>query len=116
LAGKGEADAGKLDRQVAGLAVPVQAVRCSDDIEVYSTRPDTLFGASFVAIAADHPVAQALAKQSPEVAGFIAKCKQGGTTAAELETAEKLGFDTGLKCCIRLMMVGRCRSISPISC
>ena len=69
----------------------------AEDIEVYSTRPDTLFGASFVAIAADHPIAQAVAKDSPEAAAFIAKCKQGGTTAAELETAEKLGFDTGFK-------------------
>ena len=68
-----------------------------EEIEVYSTRPDTLFGASFVAIAADHPIAQALAKDSPEVAEFIARCKQGGTTAAELETAEKLGFDTGFE-------------------
>jgi len=64
-------------------------------IEVYSTRPDTIFGASFVAVAADHPVAQALADR-PEVAAFIARCKQGGTTAAELDTQEKLGFDTGL--------------------
>jgi leucyl-tRNA synthetase len=69
----------------------------AEDIAVYSTRPDTLFGASFVAIAADHPIAQALAKDLPAAADFIAKCKQGGTTAAELETAEKLGFDTGLK-------------------
>ncbi|NOW45580.1 leucyl-tRNA synthetase [Novosphingobium sp. SG751A] len=67
------------------------------EIEVYSTRPDTLFGASFVAIAADHPIAQKLAAERAEVADFIALCKQGGTTAAELETAEKLGFDTGLR-------------------
>ena len=65
------------------------------EIEVYSTRPDTIFGASFVAVAADHPVAQALAATSADAAAFIEKCKQGGTTAAELETAEKLGFDTG---------------------
>ena len=64
-------------------------------IEVYSTRPDTIFGASFVAIAADHPIARALADDNPEAAAFIELCKQGGTTAAELETAEKLGFDTG---------------------
>ena len=64
-------------------------------IAVYSTRPDTIFGASFVAIAADHPIAQDLARSSPDVAALIAQCKQGGTTAAELETAEKLGFDTG---------------------
>lgn len=66
------------------------------EIEVYSTRPDTIFGASFVAIAADHPVAQAVAANNPDAVAFIEKCKEGGTTAAELETAEKLGFDTGL--------------------
>ncbi|MFK4873330.1 leucine--tRNA ligase [Novosphingobium sp. ZW T3_23] len=66
-------------------------------VEVYSTRPDTIFGASFVAVAADHPIAQAVAQGRPEVEEFIALCKQGGTTAAELETAEKLGFDTGVK-------------------
>ena len=65
-------------------------------VEVFTTRPDTIFGASFVAVAADHPIAQAAARRSPEAAEFIARCKQGGTTAAELETAEKLGFDTGL--------------------
>ncbi|MCP1470128.1 leucyl-tRNA synthetase [Sphingobium sp. OAS761] len=65
-------------------------------IEVYSTRPDTIFGASFVAIAADHPVAQAVAANNPDAAAFIEKCREGGTTAAELETAEKMGFDTGL--------------------
>ncbi|WHO39073.1 leucine--tRNA ligase [Sphingobium sp. AP49] len=65
-------------------------------IEVYSTRPDTIFGASFVAMAADHPVAQAVAASHPDAVAFIEKCKEGGTTAAELETAEKLGFDTGL--------------------
>lgn len=66
-------------------------------IEVYSTRPDTIFGASFVAIAADHPIAQELAATSARAAAFIAECKRGGTTAAELETAEKQGFDTGFK-------------------
>ena len=65
-------------------------------IEVYSTRPDTIFGASFVAIAADHPLAQLIAADDEQAAAFIALCKAGGTTAAELETAEKLGFDTGL--------------------
>jgi len=65
-------------------------------LPVYTTRPDTIFGASFVAVAADHPVAQAAAAGNPAAQDFIALCKQGGTTAAELETAEKLGFDTGL--------------------
>ncbi|WP_174298563.1 leucine--tRNA ligase [Sphingomonas bacterium] len=65
-------------------------------VEVFTTRPDTIFGASFVAVAADHPIAQEMAAVNPSVAAFVARCKQGGTTAAELETAEKLGFDTGL--------------------
>ena len=68
-----------------------------DTIPVYSTRPDTIFGASFVAIAADHPIAQGIAAENTDAAAFIERCKAGGTTAAELETAEKLGFDTGLK-------------------
>jgi len=63
------------------------------EIEVYTTRPDTIFGASFVAVSPDHPLAAAYAKRSGEVADFIARCKQGGTTAAELETAEKLGLE-----------------------
>jgi leucyl-tRNA synthetase len=67
------------------------------EVEVFTTRPDTIFGASFVAVAADHPIAQALAAENPDAAEFIARCKQGGTTAAELETQEKLGFDTGLR-------------------
>ncbi len=66
-----------------------------EKLPVYTTRPDTIFGASFVAVAADHPVAQALAGD-PEVAAFIEQCKKGGTTAAELETAEKLGFRTAI--------------------
>ncbi|WP_068089890.1 leucine--tRNA ligase [Novosphingobium rosa] len=65
-------------------------------LDVYTTRPDTIFGASFVAVAADHPVAQGVAEHNAEAAAFIELCKQGGTTAAELETAEKLGFDTGI--------------------
>jgi leucyl-tRNA synthetase len=60
-------------------------------LAVYSTRPDTIFGASFCAIAADHPIAQGLAGD-PEVAAFIDQCKKGATTAAALETAEKLGY------------------------
>ena len=65
-------------------------------VEVYSTRPDTIFGASFVAVAADHPIARGVAADNPAAAEFIELCKRGGTTAAELETAEKLGFDTGI--------------------
>ena len=67
-----------------------------EKLEVYSTRPDTIYGASFVAVAADHPIAQALASEDAEAAAFIEKCKRGGTTAADLETAEKLGYRTQL--------------------
>ncbi|RYD46077.1 MAG: leucine--tRNA ligase, partial [Sphingomonadales bacterium] len=67
------------------------------EVEVFTTRPDTIFGSSFVAIAADHPIARKLAEADPKAAAFIELCKQGGTTAAELETQEKLGFDTGLR-------------------
>jgi leucyl-tRNA synthetase len=67
-----------------------------DSLEVYTTRPDTIFGASFVAVAPDHPLAQQVAMTNCDAGKFIELCKQGGTTAAELETAEKLGFDTGI--------------------
>jgi len=65
-------------------------------IDVFTTRPDTMFGASFVAIAADHPVAQKLAANAPDLQVFIEECRKGGTTAADIETAEKRGFNTGL--------------------
>jgi len=65
--------------------------------EVFTTRPDTIFGASFAAISPDHPIATELAAHDPALAAFVEECRKGGTTAAELETAEKKGFDTGLK-------------------
>ncbi|MFA7603138.1 MAG: leucine--tRNA ligase [Novosphingobium sp.] len=67
-----------------------------DSFEVFTTRPDTLFGASFAAIAAEHPLALALAEKDAAAAAFIEECRKGGTTAAEIETAEKHGYDTGL--------------------
>jgi leucyl-tRNA synthetase len=67
------------------------------EIEVFTTRPDTIFGASFVAISPGHPIAEALAAENPKVAEFIEKARAGGTSAAEVETAEKLGLDTGLE-------------------
>ena len=66
-------------------------------LEVYTTRPDTLFGASFVAIAADHPLAEQMAAKDPAAAAFIGECKKGGASQAEIDTAEKLGWDTSLK-------------------
>lgn len=67
-----------------------------EELEVYTTRPDTLFGASFAAISCDHPLAKAL-ESDPKVAAFNAECRQLGTTEEALETAEKKGYDTGLK-------------------
>ncbi|MGE3065509.1 MAG: leucine--tRNA ligase [Hyphomicrobiaceae bacterium] len=67
------------------------------ELEVFTTRPDTIFGASFCAIAADHPLSLALAKGNPKLAAFIEECRQMGTSAATLETAEKKGFDTGIR-------------------
>jgi leucyl-tRNA synthetase len=68
-----------------------------DAIEVFTTRPDTIFGASFVAVAAEHPLAQALAEADPEARKFIEECRAGGTSAAEIETAEKKGYRTRLE-------------------
>nr|WP_321442763.1 leucine--tRNA ligase [uncultured Cohaesibacter sp.] len=66
------------------------------EIEIFTTRPDTLFGASFMGLSADHPLTKALAEDNPALQAFIAECHKQGTSAAELETAEKIGFDTGL--------------------
>ena len=66
-------------------------------LEVFTTRPDTLFGASFCAISVDHPIAQEIAKTSAALTLFIGACKRAGTTEAAIETAEKMGFDTGLR-------------------
>ena len=68
-----------------------------DRIEVYTTRPDTLMGASFVGISPDHPLAKALERESPEIAAFCAECRTGGTTEEAIETAEKKGYDTGVR-------------------
>jgi leucyl-tRNA synthetase len=68
-----------------------------ETLPVYTTRADTMMGPTFAAIAADHPLAKALAENSPEIAAFLKACQQGGTTAEALEKAEKLGFDTGIK-------------------
>jgi leucyl-tRNA synthetase len=67
------------------------------DVTVYTTRPDTLFGASFIAVAPDHPLAERLAADDDEVAAFVARCRLGGTSEAEIEGAEKLGWPTGLE-------------------
>lgn len=68
-----------------------------DGIEVFTTRPDTLYGASFVALAPDHPITKALAVENPAIADFIKEAAKGGTTEEAIEKAPKLGVDLGLK-------------------
>jgi leucyl-tRNA synthetase len=79
-----------------GLNCTFNLVESGDGIDVFTTRPDTMFGASFVAIAAEHPLALSLAETDLRLKDFIADCRLGGTTAAEIETAEKKGYNTGL--------------------
>jgi len=76
----------------------VGGVEGHDGIEVYTTRPDTLMGASFVAISPDHPLAVTLERRDPEIAEFNAGCRSGGTSEEDLERAGKKGLDTGLRC------------------
>jgi leucyl-tRNA synthetase len=68
-----------------------------NELEIFTTRPDTLFGAKFMALAPDHPLALAAAAKNPQLAKFIEECRHRGTAQAEIDTAEKLGFDTGIK-------------------
>jgi len=67
------------------------------ELEIYTTRPDTIFGASFMAIAADHPLAKKAAEKNSELAAFIDEVRHMGTSQATLETADKKGFDTGIR-------------------
>ena len=69
----------------------------TEPLEVFTTRPDTLFGASFCAISALHPLAAKLAQSDAALADFVGECARAGTSTAAIEAAEKRGFDTGLK-------------------
>jgi leucyl-tRNA synthetase len=76
------------------LVAPVDG---AGDVEVFTTRPDTLFGMSFVAIAPEHPLAAAAASADRDAAAFVAECRRMGTSEAAIETAEKRGYDTGFR-------------------
>ncbi|KUJ79017.1 leucine--tRNA ligase [Ruegeria profundi] len=80
-----------------GLQFGFERTDGGEPITVYTTRPDTLLGASFVGISPDHPIARQLEAENPEVAEFVAECRKGGTTEEAIETAEKLGYDTGIR-------------------
>jgi len=74
-----------------------EAVDGITEVEVFTTRPDTLFGMSFLALAAEHPLAAAAAARDPRAAAFVAECRRMGTSEAAIEQAEKKGFDTGFR-------------------
>lgn len=80
-----------------GLEFAFDRVDGGKQIEVYTTRPDTLNGASFVGISPDHPIAKQLESENAETAAFVAECRKGGTTEEAIETAPKLGMDTGIR-------------------
>ncbi|MDH5558351.1 MAG: leucine--tRNA ligase, partial [Alphaproteobacteria bacterium] len=80
-----------------GARVFFRLIGRDDRLEVFTTRPDTLFGASFCAISAHHPIAAEMAKNNPALKEFIAECDRMGTSEEAIEKAEKLGFDTGIK-------------------
>ncbi|MEC8103004.1 MAG: class I tRNA ligase family protein, partial [Pseudomonadota bacterium] len=67
----------------------------TDNLEIYTTRPDTLMGVSYVAVAAGHPLAKEAAENNPELAAFIDECSKSGTAEADVATAEKKGLATG---------------------
>src|ERR1700720_2044671 len=76
---------------------PATTANAEDELEVFTTRPDTLFGAKFLALSPDHPLAAAAAAKDPALAAFIAACRHSGTAQELIDKAEKLGFDTGMK-------------------
>jgi leucyl-tRNA synthetase len=71
--------------------------QCFEGVEIYTTRPDTLFGMSFLALAPEHPLSAMVAERDPKAAAFIAECRRLGTSEAVIETAEKQGYDTRLR-------------------
>jgi len=89
-----------MQRNWIGRSLGVQmhfGIEGTDDIlEIYTTRPDTLMGVTYVAVAGEHPLALGAAEKDPAIAAFVAECRQGGVTEAELETMEKKGIPLGI--------------------
>ena len=80
-----------------GVEMTFQVADSTDSFDIYTTRPDTLMGVTYVALAAQHPLALAASENNAELAQFIASCKNNKATEADMATMEKLGVDTGLK-------------------
>jgi leucyl-tRNA synthetase len=76
---------------------PASTPNGESELDVFTTRPDTLFGAKFLALAPDHPLALEAAARNPALAAFIAECRLTGTAQELIDKAEKRGFDTGMK-------------------
>jgi leucyl-tRNA synthetase len=76
---------------------PATTPNKESELEIFTTRPDTLFGAKFMALSPDHPLSAAAAAKNPKLASFIEQARRMGTSQAAIDTAEKLGFDTGIK-------------------
>ncbi|HEX5509945.1 MAG TPA: class I tRNA ligase family protein, partial [Pseudolabrys sp.] len=76
---------------------PATTPNKENELEIFTTRPDTLFGAKFMGLSPDHPLAAAAAAKNPKLAAFIEECRRMGTAQAEIDTAEKMGFDTGIR-------------------
>ncbi len=119
---EGAPDAGQLDRQEPRRARLLAADRCvaaqdHGKLEIFTTRPDTLYGASFVALSAEHPLVAELADKDPGLQRFVAECRKTGTAAAEIETAEKSGYKLPLLAQASVDAgQDRCRSMPPTSC
>ncbi|MBT5625518.1 MAG: leucine--tRNA ligase [Proteobacteria bacterium] len=79
-----------------GLEVDFALADGGEPLRVFTTRPDTIFGATFMAVAADHPLAVAAAADNPEIKAFVAECASGGVSEIDLEAAEKKGVSLGL--------------------
>ncbi|MGL4323858.1 MAG: leucine--tRNA ligase, partial [Beijerinckiaceae bacterium] len=88
---------GKSEGLMIRFALESNPIAADKELEIYTTRPDTLFGAKFMAIAADHPLARKVAEKNPGAAAFIEECKKIGTAQEAIDKAEKLGFDTGIR-------------------
>src|SRR5262249_16093027 len=76
---------------------PATAPNHESELEIFTTRQDTLFGAKFMALSPDHPLLTAAAKKNPKLAEFIAECMRHGTAQEIIDISEKMGFDTGIK-------------------
>ncbi|NWO11647.1 leucine--tRNA ligase [Chromohalobacter salexigens] len=80
-----------------GVELTFEVAGQADPLVVYTTRPDTLYGATYMALAAGHPLAKQAAADNPALADFLVECQHGGNSEAELATMEKKGMDTGYK-------------------